>query len=448
LQQKIIANTQGRIYTVSELTQSIRTVLEKKYPFVWITGEISNFRTPTSGHYYLTLKDRFTQISVVMFRGQNRQLKFKLEAGMQINGLGRLTVYPPYGNYQMILEYAEPAGLGSLQLAFEQLKERLSKEGLFDNKNKQPLPFIPEHVSVITSPQGAVIHDIMNVLSQRFLRPVQLVPVNVQGHRASREIISAIQLINRQKRSDVIIIARGGGSLEDLQAFNTETVARAVFESKIPVVSAVGHETDYTIIDFVADYRAPTPTAAAARIVPERRELINQLNAANNALIQALTNRIQYKRLVLKNLSSRLKTPRRMFEDMRMKLDISTQNLMDRMNRKLISSRDRLRNLRNRMAVATPYKRIMATKKELAWQTRALSQSIKKYYDKRQAYLNNLQGRLMNLSPYTVLERGYSITRLLPDNTIVKSAESLQAGQRLDIMLASGRIEVIVKKIN
>ena len=448
MQQKIIANTQGRIYTVSELTQSIRTVLEKKYPFVWITGEISNFRTPTSGHYYLTLKDRFTQISVVMFRGQNRQLKFKLEAGMQINGLGRLTVYPPYGNYQMILEYAEPAGLGSLQLAFEQLKERLSKEGLFDNKNKQPLPFIPEHVSVITSPQGAVIHDIMNVLSQRFLRPVQLVPVNVQGHRASREIISAIQLINRQKRSDVIIIARGGGSLEDLQAFNTETVARAVFESKIPVVSAVGHETDYTIIDFVADYRAPTPTAAAARIVPERRELINQLNAANNALIQALTNRIQYKRLVLKNLSSRLKTPRRMFEDMRMKLDISTQNLMDRMNRKLISSRDRLRNLRNRMAVATPYKRIMATKKELAWQTRALSQSIKKYYDKRQAYLNNLQGRLMNLSPYTVLERGYSITRLLPDNTIVKSAESLQAGQRLDIMLASGRIEVIVKKIN
>ncbi|ETR74516.1 MAG: exodeoxyribonuclease VII large subunit [Candidatus Magnetoglobus multicellularis str. Araruama] len=301
---------------------------------------------------------------------------------------------------------------------------------------------------MITSPQGAVIHDIMNVLSQRFLRPVQLVPVNVQGHRASREIISAIQLINRQKRSDVIIIARGGGSLEDLQAFNTETVARSVFESQIPVVSAVGHETDYTIIDFVADYRAPTPTAAAARIVPERRELINQLNAANNALIQALTNRIQYKRLALKNLSSRLKTPRRMFEDMRMKLDISTQNLIDRMNRKLITSRDRLRNISNRMSVATPYKRIMATKKELAWQTRALSQSIKKYYDQRQAYLNNLQARLMNLSPYTVLERGYSITRLLPDNTIVKSAESLQAGQRLDIMLASGRIEVIVKKIN
>ena len=414
---------------------------------MWISGEISNLKKPSSGHYYLTLKDKYAQISTVMFRVQNQQLKFKLENGIQINALGRLTVYAPYGNYQIILEYAEPAGLGALQLAFEQLKARLTKEGLFDQRHKKALPFIPEHISVITSPQGAVIHDIKNVLCARFFRPIQLVPVNVQGQRASKDIINAIQMINIQQRSDIIIIARGGGSLEDLQAFNNEAVARAVFASKIPVVSAIGHETDYTIVDFVADFRAPTPSAAAACIVPERRELIRKLYNTNNLLIQALAKHIQYKRLSLKNLSSRLKSPKRLFEDIRQKLDISTQNLIDKMNAYMLNAKDDLNQLHNRMILANPQKRVIAIKKELHWETIALVKAIQAYQDQRRAHLDILQGRLLALDPYAILSRGYSVTRLLPDNTIVKNADSLQPGQKLNIMFASGQVEVCIEKI-
>jgi len=436
-----------KIYSVSEFTHAIRSFLESKFPFVWISGEVSNFKKPSSGHYYFTLKDKHAQISAVMFRGQNQQLKFKLENGLQINALGRLTVYPPYGNYQIILEYAEPEGLGALQLAFEQLKARLAEEGLFDQKHKKSLPFIPEHISVITSPQGAVIHDIQNVLRARFIRPIQLVPVNVQGQRAPNEIIDALQLINQQKRSDVIIIARGGGSLEDLQAFNNEKVARAVFASKIPVVSAIGHETDYTIVDFVADFRAPTPSAAASCIVPERRELIRKLYTTNNALIQALATHIQYKRLSLKNLSSRLKSPKRIFEKIRQKLDISTQNLVDRMNAQIRYAKDHLNNLQKRMIVANPQKRVTALKNELHWQTTALVKATQKYHDQRRARLKNLNGRLIALDPYAILARGYSVTRLLPDNTIVKNTENLQPGQRLNITFGSGHAEVLIEKI-
>jgi exodeoxyribonuclease VII large subunit len=445
--KEITLQQERKIYSVSEFTQSIRSFLESKFPFVWICGEISNFKRPSSGHYYFTLKDKSAQISAVMFRGQNQQLKFKLENGLQINALGRLTVYPPYGNYQIILEYAEPEGLGALQLAFEQLKTRLAEEGLFHQKYKKALPFIPEHISVITSPHGAVIHDIKNVLSARFIRPVQLVPVNVQGQHASNEIIFALQMINFQKKSDVIIIARGGGSLEDLQAFNNEKVARAVFASKIPVVSAIGHETDYTIVDFVADFRAPTPSAAASIIVPERRELLRKLRSTNNALIQALAKQIQYKRLSLKNLSSRLKTPKRILEDMRQKLDVTTQNIVDRMNTKITNAKAQLFQLQNRMITANPQKKVSAMKNELHWQTTALIKAIQKIHDQHRAHLKNLQGQLQALDPYAILARGYSVTRLLPDNTIVKSTDRLQPGQRLNLMFASGQVEVLIEKI-
>jgi exodeoxyribonuclease VII large subunit len=446
--KEIKLQQQRKIFSVSEFTNSIRSFLESKFPFVWISGEVSNFKRPSSGHYYFTLKDKNAQISAVMFRGQNQHLKFKLENGQQIIVMGRLTVYPPYGNYQIIIEYAEPAGLGALQLAFEQLKARLSKEGLFDHKHKIGLPFIPDHISVITSPHGAVIHDINNVLSKRFFRPIQLVPVNVQGPRASNEIIAALQMINTQKRSDVIIIARGGGSLEDLQAFNNENVARAVFASKIPVVSAIGHETDYTIVDFVADYRAPTPSAAAACVVPERRELLHHLNLSRNLLYQAMANHIYYKRVALKNLSSRLKSPRRIFEDVRQQLDGSTQNLIDQMNAKISTAKVHLSQLQKRMIVANPQKRVIGIKNELNWQRTALIRAFQKYYDQRQARLKNLQGQLLALDPYAILARGYSVTRSLPDKTIISSTKNLQPGQRLNIKFASGHVEVLIDKID
>ena len=438
---------QRKIYSVSEFTQAIRTFLENKFPFVWISGEISNCKRPSSGHYYLTLKDKNSQISAVMFRSQVQRLKFKLENGLQINVMGRLTVYPPYGNYQIILEYAEPAGLGALQLSFEQLKSRLSKEGLFDKKHKKSIPFIPEHISVITSPNGAVIHDIKNVLASRFVRPIQLVPVNVQGQRASEEIIDALQMVNMQKQSDVIIIARGGGSLEDLQAFNNEKVARAVFSSRIPVVSAIGHETDFTIVDFVADVRVPTPSAAAAYIVPERHELIRKLYSTNNTLIQALAKHIQYKKLSLQNLSSRLKSPRQIFEDIRQKLDFASQNLIHQMKAYMINARAHINNLLQRMTVANPQKRISAIRTELHWQTTALIKVTQNLHEQRRARLKNIHGRLTALDPYAILARGYSVTRLLPDNTIINNVEKLHPGQRLNILFGSGSVEVVIEKI-
>ena len=436
-----------KVFSVSELTASIRTLLETKYPIIWVTGEVSNFKRPTSGHYYFTLKDKTAQINAVMFRLQNQQLKFKIENGLQINVLGRLTVYAPYGNYQIVLEHAEPEGLGALQLAFEQLKKRLAAEGLFDQKYKQSLPFIPEHISVVTSPQGAVIHDIMNVLTQRFLRPVQIVPVNVQGQRAPSEIIAAIQMINEQQRSDLIVLARGGGSLEDLQAFNNEHVARAVFKSQIPVVSAIGHETDYTIVDFVADFRAPTPSAAVSQIVPERRELLNQLNASRNKLVQIFSGIIQYRRLMLKNLTEHLKTPEKLLEEVRSNLDQQTQKLFNHMNRQLSDAHNHLNHLKNRMIIACPQKQIQTTKNELQWQTRTLISIIQKNIETKRSKLEKLQGRLTALDPYAILKRGYSVTRRLQDHTIITNAEHVKPGQQLNIMLETGHIQVIVEKV-
>ena len=255
---------QHRIYTVSELTSDLKDILEKTYPFIWIFGEISNFNVPVSGHFYFTVKDEHAQINAVMFRNQNRNLKFKPEDGISITGLGRITVYEPRGTYQIIFEYLEPKGTGAIQLAFEQLKKRLADEGLFDEKHKKPLPFLPGKISIITSPTGAVVHDILKIIDRRFSNlHLEIVPVKVQGYGAEDEIISAIEMINARCDSDVAILARGGGSLEDFHAFNSEAVARAVFASKIPIISAVGHETDFSITDFVADFRAPTPSAAA-----------------------------------------------------------------------------------------------------------------------------------------------------------------------------------------
>ncbi|MCK4793478.1 MAG: exodeoxyribonuclease VII large subunit, partial [Desulfobacteraceae bacterium] len=283
-----------RIYTVTELTHNIKDFLEEAFPFVWITGEISNFRIPVSGHFYFTIKDSGAQISAVMFRGQNRNLRFQPEDGMAVIAMGRLNVYETKGIYQIIIEYLEPEGVGVLQLAFEHLKKRLAAEGLFDEKHKLPLPFLPQKIAVVTSPTGAVIRDIINVIDRRFPNmTVEIAPVKVQGEQAAEEIVEAIELLNDRNDADVIVVARGGGSLEDLQAFNSEVVARAIFSSEIPVVSAVGHETDFTIADFTADLRAPTPSAAAELIVPVKNDLLMRTKEIRGTLKGAINHRIQ-----------------------------------------------------------------------------------------------------------------------------------------------------------
>ena len=267
-----------RVYTVTELSEEIKGLLEGHFPFLWVEGEISNFRSPMSGHYYLTLKDEHAQIRAVMFRNCARTLKFMPEDGMRVVAQGKVSTYTPRGEYQVILDYLEPMGVGALALAFEQIKRTLAAQGVFDKAMKKPLPFLPQRVAVITSPTGAAIRDFLKVLGRRFANvEVAVVPVRVQGEGASAEIIAALETANRQGSFDVIILTRGGGSLEDLWAFNQEDLARAIRRSRIPVISAVGHEIDVTIADLAADFRAPTPSAAAEMLVTEKEVLIERL---------------------------------------------------------------------------------------------------------------------------------------------------------------------------
>jgi len=284
------------IYTVSELTRKIRTVLEGAFPAVWIEGEISNFIKHTSGHMYFSLKDDQSVLSAVLFKNVNKDLKFELKSGLQVICFGRISLYGKRGQYQLYVDKIEPKGIGALQMAFEQLKEKLKQEGLFSPARKKPIPYLPTRIGVVTSPTGAAIRDILNVTQRRFSNVEIIVnPVKVQGKGAKEEIASAIELFNKLMNVDVMIVGRGGGSIEDLWPFNEEITARAIANSKIPIISAVGHEVDWTISDFVADFRAPTPSAAAELIIPRKEELETRINNALQRLKNSLSGvAIQY----------------------------------------------------------------------------------------------------------------------------------------------------------
>lgn len=427
------------IYTVTDLTQKIKGLLEKHFPFVWISAEISNFRMPTSGHFYFTLKDESAQIRAVMFRSQNRMLKFLPEDGMGILGLGRISLYPPRGEYQVIIEHLEPEGVGALQIAFEQLKEKLALEGLFDRRQKKPLPFLPRRVSVVTSPTGAVFFDIMHVLNRRFPNlNIDILPVKVQGDDAAGEISDALDLLNRRAKSDVIIVARGGGALEDLWPFNTETVARAIFESKIPVLSAIGHETDFTISDMVADVRAPTPSAAAEIVVPVKEDLILRCDQMAQSLISAVQRRIDDSRISLGNLRRRLVDPRRTLQHQAERLT-EIRFRMQRVMQRLMASRWQLLeilnislNTSNPSTNLSKYK-VMVEKYEIQNRMRIIAT-----VNALQARLQALTSQLKALDPAAILERGYSITLIRDTGKVVTSARAVDIGQELEIVLSRG----------
>jgi exodeoxyribonuclease VII large subunit len=435
------------IYTVSELTAKVKVLLEDNFSIIWICGEISNIRIPASGHFYFTLKDEKAQINAVMFRGQNRNLKFMPEDGMSVKGIGRVSVYEPRGAYQIILEYLEPKGTGAIQLAFEQLKERLSAEGLFDEKYKTPLPFLPRKISIITSPTGAVIHDILKIVNRRFPSiPIEIIPVKVQGDGSDKEIVSGLETINARSDSDVVILARGGGSLEDFQAFNSEEVARAIFASKIPVISAVGHETDFSIADFVADLRAPTPSAAAELAVPLKRDLIKKTAELTTNITIRFSRYIEHLQTRLQEISHRLADPNKRIEDLRLKTDDLLSRLIRTFKANFIQQQERFEWRLDKLSSNNPLIYIRKANDKLKQFNNNLLTYKRIYLTNKKFLLRELDARLTALSPNAILDRGYSITRTIPDAVIIRNPEQVEIGEDLEVMVAKGSLICSVKR--
>ena len=437
--------TTGTVYTVSGLTAAIKNLLEKNFPIIWIEGEISNFRMPGSGHYYFTLKDDRAAVGAVMFAGQHRHLKFTPEDGMRVTGLGRLSVYEPRGTYQVIFEHLMPKGAGELLIAFEQLKKRLEEEGLFDPDRKKAIPFIPAKIGIISSPTGAVVHDIINIAGRRFPGlHIQIIPVSVQGKNAAREIAEAVALANQRAETEVLVIARGGGSLEDLMPFNSENVARAVSESRIPVISAVGHETDFTICDFVADMRAPTPSAAAELMIPVRKELSAACRGLHRRLLTGTKKHISRNRELLAAISRRLVDPRRYIQDRRLRLDDLTLRMEKLLRKNLTDGRIKLRWLSDRLAGGQPERLSGNRRQALDRSVERLTQGTAALIKEKRYRVANAAGKLSTLDPTAVLSRGYSITRF-PGGTIIRDSEQVGSGDALEILVARGIINCEVR---
>ncbi len=428
-----------RVYTVSQLTQEIRGILEESFPSVWVEGEISNLHLHSSGHMYLTLKDERSQIRAVMFRAQARQLSFRPEDGMQVLCLGRIGLYEARGEYQLYIDFLEPRGLGAMLLAVEQLKERLAAEGLLEPSRKRPLPFLPRCVGIVTSPTGAVIRDMLQILGRRFPNLHVLVrPAKVQGEGAAQEISQAIEDLNHWPGVDLIVVARGGGSLEDLWAFNQEEVARAIASSGVPVVSAVGHEVDYTIADFVADLRAPTPSAAAELIVPVQVQLQRSLEELEAQLVGAMRKQIRRLGEELRGLLARPPELSRRLTQERLRLDELHLRLQNSMGQVLERAKVERQHALESLAHLDPRARLPGLKSELGGLAQRLWASLRLKLQESRSGLQRESALLHSLSPLQVLARGYSIVRLLPQEKVVRDSSMLSPGDRLRISFHKG----------
>jgi len=436
------------ILTVTELTRQVQDILEATFDQLWVEGEISNLRRPASGHLYFTLKDEESQVRAVLFRPAARALKFALEDGMHIVCRARMNVYRPRGEYQLILDYAEPKGAGALQIAFEQLKARLQAEGLFDPAHKKPVPFLPSRIGVVTSPSGAVIRDILNITKRRFPSvDILIAPVRVQGAEAPAEIVEAIHHLNELPGIDVIIVARGGGSLEDLMAFNSEGVARAIFASRIPVISAVGHEIDFTIADFVADMRAPTPSAAAELVVPMRSELSQQIRALTARLVSGAVRFLKLRKDRLETLAERVRDPRRRLVDLRLGLDERFNSLSASLVRRARTERDRLRHFETHLQYLSPGVRLANLTFVLDNMRKSMITGVSRQVEALRTRLAGRTALLDSLSPLGVLARGYAIARTVPEGRVIREAKDLSAGDPVGINVAKGRFDAVVTKI-
>jgi exodeoxyribonuclease VII large subunit len=447
-QDPLFEETRTKIYTVSTLTEKIKELLEENFDFIWVEAEISNFRAPSSGHYYLALKDETSQIRAVMFRPQTRYLGFTPEDGMKVIARGRISVYQPRGEYQIILDYLEPLGVGAMALAFEQLKKKLASEGVFDEEAKRPLPFLPQRVAVITSPTGAAIRDFLKVIHRRFANiEVTIIPVKVQGDLAAQEIVDAIGITNRELDSDVIVLTRGGGSMEDLWAFNNEELAYAIRASRIPVVSAVGHEIDITISDLAADFRAPTPSAAAEMLVAEKEALVKYLGNIKDRLKSVLKTNINGLNQLLATLKKGLRDPRKDIADSWLRLD-ELNNRLIRISGLIITERKEKVTAEGRaLLFYSPAKKISSFAQGIAFQKHLLIHMILRGIKEKHMTLGLFEEKIKDLGPYSVLSRGYSITRILPDKKPLRSVSSVKAGDSLNVLITDGELDCRIEKI-
>ncbi|HSC57447.1 MAG TPA: exodeoxyribonuclease VII large subunit [Nitrospira sp.] len=448
MKQQTLLIPPKHVLTVSELTGLIRTSIESEFCDLWLEGEISNLRMPGSGHVYCTLKDDSSQIRAVLFRSSALRMRFTLQEGMCVVVRGRLTIYEPRGEYQIVLESVEPKGVGALQLAFEQLKARLAAEGLFDESRKKALPAFPRTVGVVTSPTGAAIRDIFSVLRRRWpTLHIILVPVPVQGEGAAQRIADALGLLNKHSAAEVIILGRGGGSLEDLWSFNEEVVVRAIADSRIPVVSAVGHEIDVTLTDFAADHRAATPSAAAEAVVPVLADVVERLQELTVRTAQAMARYCLFEQRRLDTNIIGLAQIRFRIQDESQRTDEATDRLKNLVCLRVIANRELVRNRQRELAGLNPMvmiKRGLATIPQLM---KRLERQIVVLSERRRRQIEATASQLTQLSPLAILGRGYSILTKVRDGTIVRRAEDTHPGEEIVARLSQGRLGCTVKHV-
>ena len=441
------AETGRQVFSVSELNRRARQLLETHLPLIWVEGELSNFSCPASGHWYFTLKDEHAQVRAAMFRNRNQLVGQRPQAGQQVLVRGRISLYEQRGDYQLIVEHLEPAGRGLLQRRFEELRARLAAEGLFDAARKRPLPKLPRTLGVITSPTGAAIHDILRVLRRRFpALPVFLYPAQVQGSSAARELVAALECANRHGACDLLILARGGGSLEDLWPFNEEPVARAVAASPIPVICGVGHETDVTIADFAADLRAPTPSAAAELASPDRAELIAALAVQERRMARALAMQLRHLGGRLEALRGRLRHPRERLERQAQHLDHLEIRLRRALLGRLHQEQARWQRLAQRLHAQHPVQRLAPARLRLDHGERRLADAIRHQLERSQRRLEGLAGVLHAVSPLATLERGYAIAEDAAGHTI-GHVGATRVGAAIAVRLRDGRLDCTVDAI-
>jgi len=437
---------QRRIYTVSELNGAIRAVLDAEFSNVWVSGEISGVKHAASGHFYFTLKERDAQVRCVAFRSAHRYWKIKPQDGLAVLARGRLDVYEARGEYQLLVEVLEPQGVGALQLAFEQLKKKLAAEGLFDAARKRPLPRFPRRIGIVTSPRGAVISDLIHVLTRRFPGiHVRLFPASVQGEGSVEEICRGIEFFSRSRWPDLVIVGRGGGSLEDLWTFNEEAVARAIASCGAPVVSAVGHETDVTIADFVADLRAPTPSAAAELVVPMRDELIERVAAARAQSAQALRYRLAMleRRLRQQGVERGLASLHRRVGRGLQRIDELEYHLRERLRAAISARERRRRGLEVRLQRFDVRPRLAADRRRWEAAHAHAAQAMRSHLAAHRSLHERFSAKLSALSPLRILERGYAIVS--NQTGILSDATAAPPDSRIHVRLARGELDATVQ---